>query len=118
MSAKFHNIMLGAGYFFIAQTLVWFMNNSQFAWDWWKDKPVVTCLIYSFPASIFFWYGSKYSYEALDGAWGSRLLGFGVSYITFPTLTYLLLKESMFTPKTMLCVVLSLCIVIIQIWWK
>jgi hypothetical protein len=46
------------------------------------------------------------------------LLGFGVSYLTFPILTYLILKESMFTPKTMACVFLSFCIIGIQIFWK
>jgi hypothetical protein len=115
---NFHNVILGALLFVIGQTLVWFMNNSQFAWEWWKDKPVITCLIYSFPVSILFWYGSKYSYAGLGGAWGARLLGFGVSYLTFPILTYLILKESMFTPKTMACVFLSFCIIGIQIFWK
>ena len=112
------NVFLGAGYFFVAQTLVWFMNNSQFAWEWWEDKPLLTCLIYSLPASMLFWYGTKYSYLGLDGAWGARLLGFGVSYVTFPLLTYIFLKESMFTPKTMICVFFSFCIIAVQIWWK
>jgi hypothetical protein len=115
---SFYYVALGAAFFFVAQTLVWFMNNSQFAWEWWKDKPIITCLIYCFPASLFFWYGSKYSYAGLGEVWGSRLLGFGVSYLTFPLLTFFIMKESMFTPKTMTCVFLSFCIVAIQILWK
>jgi len=113
-----NNIVLGVFFLMAGQILVWFMNNSQFAWEWWKDKPVITCLIYCFPASMLFWYGSKYSYAGLGEAWGARLLGFGVSYLTFPILTYLILKESMFTPKTMACVLLSFCIIGIQIFWK
>ena len=118
MSDKLHNILLGCVFLMLGQTIVWFLNNSQLVWEWWKDKPIITALIYSIPASILFWYGTKYSYAGLGEAWGSRLLGFGVSYITFPILTYLLLKENMFTPKTMTCVFLSFCIVAIQIWWK
>ena len=113
-----NNITLGVIFLIVGQILVWFMNNSQFAWEWWKDKPVITSLIYCFPVSLLFWYGSKYSYEGLGGAWGSRLLGYGLSYLTFPILTYVILKESMFTPKTLTCVLLSLCIVGIQIFWK
>jgi hypothetical protein len=118
VSPKLYNIAIGAGCFLLAQTLVWFANNSQFAWDWWKDKPIITCLIYSFPASLFFWYGSKYSYAALGEAWGSRLLAFGTSYLIFPILTYVILHESMFTPKTMICVILSIAIVLVQVCFK
>ena len=118
MSPKMYNILLGSVFLLIGQVLVWFLNNSQFAWDWWKDKPVLTCLIYSFPASLFFWYGSKYSYAGLGDAWGSRLLGVGLSYITFPILTYVLLNESMLTPKTMICVILSIAIVLVQVYFK
>jgi hypothetical protein len=46
------------------------------------------------------------------------LLGFGVSYFTFPFLTWWLLNESMFTTKTMLCVALSFIIVAIQLFWR
>ena len=116
--SKNYFILLGLLYFAIGQTIIWFMNNSQFAWEWWKDKPFVTVAIYSIPASLFFWYGSKYAYAGLGEVWGARLLGFGVSYLTFPALTYLILKESMFTTKTLICVALSFCIVAIQLFWK
>ena len=117
MTPKFYNIAIGAACFLLAQTLVWFSCNSQFAWEWWKDKPIITCLIYAFPSSLFFWYGSKYSYAGLGEAWGSRLLGFGISYLTFPILTYALLHESMFTPKTIICILLSFAIVLVQIFF-
>jgi hypothetical protein len=118
MSDKFYNIFLGSTLLILGQILVWFLNNSQFVWEWWKDKPIITVLIYSMPCGILFWYGTKYTYVGLGGAWGSRLLGFGLSYITFPILTYVLLKENMFAPKTMICIFLSFCIVAVQIWWK
>ena len=118
MSDKLNNIVLGSLFLIGGQIIIWFANNSQFVWEWWKDKPIITALIYAMPAAILFWYGTKYTYIGAGGAWGSRLLGFGVSYITFPILTYIFLKESMFAPKTMICVFLSFCIVAIQVWWK
>jgi len=118
MSDRLYNVLLGSAFLVLGQIVIWFLNNSQFVWEWWKEKPLTTALIYAVPGAVLFWHGTKYSYEGLGGAWGSRLLGFGLSYLTFPILTYILLKESMFTPKTMTCVFLSFCIVAIQIWWK
>tara|TARA_R110000824_G_C14960738_1_gene651962 strand:+ start:142 stop:495 length:354 start_codon:yes stop_codon:yes gene_type:complete len=111
-------ITIGSIFLLLGQVLVWFLNNSQFVWEWWKDKPLITCLIYAIPASILFWYGSKYSYAGLGEIWGSRLLGFGLSYLTFPILTYMFMHESMFTPKTLSCVFLSVGIVAIQVFWR
>tara|TARA_R110000824_G_scaffold390151_1_gene586490 strand:- start:153 stop:473 length:321 start_codon:yes stop_codon:yes gene_type:complete len=102
----------------VGQIFAWFLNNSQFVWQWWRDKPIITCLIYCFPASLFFWYGSKYSYEGLGTAWSSRLLGFGLSYISFPLLTWLLLDESAFTPKNVVSSLLAFVLVGIQIFWR
>tara|TARA_R110000824_G_scaffold101711_3_gene241585 strand:+ start:1852 stop:2205 length:354 start_codon:yes stop_codon:yes gene_type:complete len=115
---RMEQIALGSIYLLIGQILVWFLNNSQFVWEWWKDKPLITSLIYAMPVSILFWYGAKYCYAGLGEAWGSRLLGFGLSYLTFPILTYVFLRESMFTPKTLSCVFLSVCIVGIQVFWR
>ena len=56
--------------------------------------------------------------DATQEAWAARMLGFGMSYLTFPFLTWWLLNESMFTTKTMLCVFLSIMIVGIQLFWK
>jgi hypothetical protein len=56
--------------------------------------------------------------DATHEAWAARMLGFGMSYLTFPFLTWWLLHESMFTTKTMLCIFLSIMIVGIQLFWK
>jgi len=50
--------------------------------------------------------------------WGPRLLGFGLSYLVFPVLTYYYFGESMFAPKTLICIGLSFSIVGIQVFWK
>ena len=103
--------------FIIGHTLTWFNINSQFAWEYWKDKPLLAAIIYSVPISLLFWYGAKLMFET-HGAWGARLVGFAASYATFPLLTFIFLNESIFQVKTFLCLLLSIGIIAIQIFWK
>jgi hypothetical protein len=79
---------------------------------------VQAALIYGVPASLCFWYATRMIVDTTSEAWTARLLGFGISYLTFPLLTWWLLNESMFTSKTMLCVFLSFLIIVIQLGWK
>jgi hypothetical protein len=111
-------LLIPAVLFVAAQTLVWFQLYSHYIWKWWENKPIAAALIYGIPASICFWYGTKIAVDATEAAWTARLLGFGMSYLTFPLLTWWLLNESMLTSKTMLCVLLSFMIVGIQLFWK
>tara|TARA_R110000824_G_scaffold173597_1_gene351733 strand:+ start:3458 stop:3811 length:354 start_codon:yes stop_codon:yes gene_type:complete len=111
-------IVYGSLLLLLGQVFAWFLNNSQFVWEWWEDKPLLTAALYSFPVSLSFWWGAKLSYEALGTAWSSRLLGFGLSYISFPILTWILLGESAFTPKNIMSSLLALTLVGIQIFWK
>ncbi len=103
---------------FGGQLCVWFGSNAQIVWNWWSDKPLLAAILFGIPASLFFWHGTKYGYAAMNELWGPRFLGFGMSYLTFPVLTYYLAHETMFTAKTMVCVLLSFTIMGIQIFWK
>ena len=110
-------ILLACFLYACGHIISWLLNHSQFVWDWWSDKQFITCLVYSIPASMLFWHGTKYAYEGLGQAWSARLLAFGISYLIFPILTFLLLGESMLTIKTMSCIALSIAIVCIQIFF-
>jgi len=33
------NMIAGVGFFILGHMFAWFQLNSQFAWNWWKDKP-------------------------------------------------------------------------------
>jgi hypothetical protein len=112
------DLVKAAGLFTIAQGCVWFQCYSQYVWEWWVDKPLQAAIVFGLPASICFWYGTRLALGATDEAWTARLMGFGVSYLTFPLLTWWLLNESMFTTKTMLCVFLSFVIIAIQLLWR
>jgi hypothetical protein len=74
-------------------------------------------MFFAVPTSLLAYYGSRVGYSALnDSAWSVRFLGFGLSYLVFPVLTWLLLGETMFTLKTGLCIFLSFTIISIQVW--
>ncbi len=115
ISAK---MVLACSLFALGQMLAWFQINSQFVWDWWADKPILTVAIYSIPASLCFWYGVRIAYSEMNEIWGPRFLIFGLSYVTFPFLTWYFLHESPFTPRTMMCVLLSFVIIGIQLLWR
>ena len=111
-------LLYGMLCFLMAQLFVWFQSNSQLVWDWWKDKPITSVAVFALPIGLFFWYGTKLIYDSTGQLWTARLIGFGMSYLTFPFLTHYLLGESMFTVKTMISTLLAVSIIGIQIFWK
>ena len=113
-----NKVLLGCGFFIVAHVVSWFQMNSQFLWDWWKDRPLIAAFVYALPCSMAYVMAWRLSAQGLgQSVWGARFISFGISYLSFPILTYLLLGESMFTAKTLICVALSLCIVLIQIFY-
>ena len=65
-----------------------------------------------------FWFAIKNVVEATGELWASKLIGFGVSNFIFAIFTYAFMGESIFTTKTMTCMVLASLIIYIQIFWK
>ncbi len=112
------NITLGIIYFLVGNIFAWFQFNSQFVWEWWKDKPIVANLIFAIPMGMCFWYAVKHIVLSTDQLWSSKLIGFGVSNIVFGIMTYIFLKESVMTAKTLTCLFLASVIIAIQIFWK
>ena len=100
-------------------TLVWFSTNLQFMKTDIAAKSLQISVLLAIPATMCAYFASKSTYQALDGSvWAVRFIGFGTSYLVFPILTYIMLKESMFTPKTLTCTFLAFIIVLIQIYWR
>tara|TARA_Y100000593_G_scaffold90258_1_gene176282 strand:- start:4425 stop:4772 length:348 start_codon:yes stop_codon:yes gene_type:complete len=98
--------------------VAWYGTYSQFIWGWCKDNTRYLPLIFALPTAYFFLYGMKFAVQEMGEVWGPRLLGFGLSYLIFPVLTYYYFGENMFEPKTLTCIFLSFTIVLIQIFWK
>ena len=111
-------LLYASALFTILHTLVWFAANTQFISDEWKSKSLQIAIMVAIPATLCSYYGARFAYDALNNSvWASRFLAFGISYLVFPTLTYLLLGESMFTIKTLACIFLSFLIIFIQIYY-
>tara|TARA_B100000287_G_scaffold314169_1_gene297566 strand:- start:441 stop:785 length:345 start_codon:yes stop_codon:yes gene_type:complete len=111
-------LYIGIIFFVLGNVIAWFQFNSQFVWPWWEDKPLLSQLIFAVPMGLCFWYAIKNIVDHSGELWTSKLVGFGVSNVIFAIMTYALMKESMFTAKTMACLFLSSMIIGIQILWK
>jgi|TARA_R100001198_G_C5146833_1_gene158088 hypothetical protein len=115
MSAKF---LLACFLILCGHVVAWYGTYAQFIWTWCKNNVALLPLIFSIPTGYLFLYGMRFAVEEMNEVWGPRLLGFGLSYLVFPFLTYYYFNESMFEPKTMICVTLSVLIVAIQVLWN
>ena len=98
----------------IANIGTWF----QFQGHFWSDKsffksPIFVMLVGGI-LSPFFWYATKFSYEHFGQFWNIRLMGFGAGTIVFGIITWTLMNEAP-TLKTIICIMLALCIVLIQV---
>ena len=104
-------------YFFIAHLMTWFQLNGQFVWTWFKDHPLTLCLL-GIPVSYFYIIATKYSFIAFNELlWPGRLVGFAVGIISFAIFTSIFMGEGINT-KTTISLILSLTLVLIQVFWK
>jgi len=113
-----YKLIIGFLLFTAAQTVAWYQLNSQFVWDYWKDKALLSSLVFAVPVSLMFWYGTRFVYDASEALWTCRFLAFSSGMIIFPILTWMHLNESPFSIKTMLCLVLACMIITIQVLMK
>ncbi len=101
--------------FVLLQVGTWFSTNLQLAGHS-QAKTLTLAVLLSIPITLLAYFGTKFGYQALGAAWSVRFFVFAVSYLIFPVLTWWFLGESMFTVKTMSCIVLSIIIMLIQIY--
>jgi len=96
---------------------VWFSTNLQLIDGALHSKSLAITIVLAIPISILAYYGTRFGYTAFqESAWGVRFFGFAISYFVFPILTWWLLGESMLSFKTLLCVLLSFLIIVIQVF--
>ena len=66
------------------------------------------------PISLLFWWCTKIGYEAFGSLWAVRILGFSMSMLTFPIMTWIYLGE-VITLKTIISIALAIIIIILQL---
>ena len=103
--------------FIVTQFVVWFQTNGQFISSWYKNNTFLVSLI-GIPISYGYIYATKYGYDAFDGSlWSVRLLGFALGTISFAIMTYIIMGEGI-NYKNMTSLLLAICLVSIQLFWK
>jgi len=111
------NLFKGMIFGIIAQVLTFFQLQGQLKIEWFKNHPI-TMAFMGVPISLLFMYSVKNIVAAYDGQiWPSRLIGFGIGVIVFTIMSYYLFKEPL-TLKTLICLGLGVCIILVQLFWK
>lgn len=111
------NLFLSLILILIAQSLTYLQLQSQFFWSWAKNNTILMSLI-GFPISFLYIWFTKYCALYFDGqTWPGRLIGFAMGAIVFALLSSMIMKEPINT-KTIVSLMLSLAILVIQFFWK
>ena len=111
------NFILGLLYGIAAQIITFIQLQSQFKFQWAKDNPIYMALI-GFPLSLIYITSVKYMVAHFDGnMWPSRLLGFATGAIVFTIMSWAWFREPL-SLKTLICLGLAVCIMLIQLFWK
>ena len=101
--------------FLIANILIWYQLNSQLVWKWaegWKSMWIMSLL--GIPISLLLWYCTKLGYIGFGNLWSVRFMGFAISMVVFPIMTYFYLGEPM-TLKVWITLGLAVIIMLIQL---
>jgi len=110
-------LVIGILFGFIAQIMTFFQLQGPLKYDWFKNHYWLTVLM-GIPISIVFMYSVKNMVIAFDGQmWPSRLIGFSIGAMVFTWLSWTIFNEPI-NLKTLVCLLLSAAILIIQLVWK
>jgi len=100
-----------------AQIITFLQLQGSAKWGWYNKYPVLMLLL-GLPISYLFIKSVENIIIAYNGEiWPSRLIGFGIGIIVFYLMSYFMFNESI-TLKTFVCLFLSVCIILIQLFWK
>ena len=111
------DILKGIIYGIIAQVITFLQLQGQVKIEWIKNNTWFGVLM-GIPISYLFMMSVKYFVLAYNGQiWPSRLIGFGIGVAVFTIMSYYIFKEPL-TLKTLICLGLGICIILIQIFWK
>lgn len=113
MSKLVIGILLGA----LAQIITFFQFQGQFKIEWMKNNPFIVSFL-GIPIAYLFLLSVKYMVAYYDGQlWPSRLIGFGIGMVIFIAMSKAWFNEDI-SAKTLICLILSVIIILIQIFWK
>jgi hypothetical protein len=110
-------LFLGMLFGMIAQILVFFQIQGSVKYQFLQDNKWLVLLL-GIPITWLFVESTKYIYLWSDGQlWPGRLIGFSIGIVVFTVMSILLFGEGI-SFKTATCLILSIAILAIQIFWK
>ena len=102
---------------FLAQILTFFQLQGQLKYEFFKNNTILIAFM-GIPISYLFMLSVQNLIKYGDGQlWPSRLLGQAVGILVFTSMSLILFREPI-TTKTIVCLSLGICIVLIQLFWK
>ncbi len=111
------NLVFGVLYGIIGQVLSFIQLQGGIKWGW-TDKYSWALILLGLPISWTFMKSVRYFIDAFDGEiYPSRIIGFAIGIVSFALLGWFLFREGI-SLKTSICLFLSFCIILIQIFWK
>lgn len=109
----FYGILIGV----LAHIFSFFQLQGQFKVSFLKEN-IWAVVALGIPISYLFVYSVRFMVSAYDGQiWPSRLIGFSIGTIIFTLLSTFIFNEPL-NSKTFICIILSISILLIQIFWK
>ena len=116
MNLSWYNYLILFALSTISACSIWFNLNLRYIVEWWKDKDLLTILIFGPIVSFFSYYYWGYAVKCFNSLWSARFVSFSIGIITFTILTWIFMNESPLTIKNSLCIILSIIILLIQIY--
>jgi len=111
------NLLIALCLIVVGQILTFLQLQAQFFSTWVKNNIGLFSLSGVLISYILIKY-TKYCAAAFSGEiWPVRLIGFAIGAIMFTLMAWTIMKEPVST-KTFMCLILSLMILGIQIFWK
>jgi len=111
------NLIIALVLVIIGQIGAYFQLQSQFIWPWAKNNIFVVALAGVPISVILIWFTHYCSLYFGGQVWPGRLIGFSVGAIIFALLSHFVMHEP-FSTKTLICLGLAFCILMVQIFWK
>jgi len=110
-------IVIGVLLFLLAHIVTWFQLNGQFLWEIFKKNPILIS-ISGILTSYLFIKATQFTVKSFDGLlWPPRFIGFGVGIIVYAILVSYFFNEGI-SLKTFVSLLLSLALILIQLFWK
>ena len=115
--SKLGSIFFIFSVYILSQIFTFYQLQGHLWNKWIKDHPFLMSLI-GVPIGYFVILASRQMVNLYDGqTWPNRIIGFSIGVLIFSIMAWIMLKEPL-SLKTIVCLVLSLSILLIQLFWK